>query len=474
MENPNRETVPERWHHWMKATPLTLGSKERSLPELWFETEQLTMFSGLVIIQQLFERVGLARRLQQVFRSRERGTYRFWKLFLLLIVHRILGFRRLRDAQGHRADPLLKQVVGLPEIPDVSTLSRRLRAMDEPRVGKAHEGNRQLVLDGLAEHRIRRFTLDFDGSVLSTRRHAQGSAVGFNRKRKGERSYYPLLCTVAQSAQVFDFVHRPGNVHDSQEAEAFMRKCLEAFRRRFPGAALEVRGDSAFFNERLVQTQEDCGTEFTFSVPFERFPRLKGLIQTRQHWERVDEKTDAFELDWKPACWQRQRVRLIAVRTRQPNQRKGPLQLDLFVPVDSEYQYQVVATNKPSRHSHVIAVHHGRGSQEGIIGELKSALNLDYVPCGKQLANETFLLSGVYAHNLLRALQMQITSPQRERRWKRPACWIFEKAQTLRTNLLLRAGRLSQPGNRKKLTISGDAEVAAMFAAHLEQLGSVA
>lgn len=458
----------------MQATRLTLRSKERSLPELWFETEQLTMFSGLVIIQQLFERVGLARRLQQIFRSRDRGSYRFWKLFLLLIVHRILGFRRLRDAQGHRADPLLKQVVGLPEIPDVSTLSRRLRAMDETRVRKAHEGNRQLVLDGLAEHELRRFTLDFDGSVLSTRRHAQGSAVGFNPKRKGERSYYPLLCTVAQSAQVFDFVHRPGNVHDSQGAEAFMRDCVEAFRQAFPAASLEVRGDSAFFNERLVQTQEECGTEFTFSVPFERFPRLKGLIEAQPDWKRVDAKTDAFELDWKPECWSRRKVRLIAVRTRQPKQRKGPLQLDLFVPVDSEYQYQVVATNKPTRQGHVIALHHGRGSQEGIIGELKSAMNLDYVPCRKRMANETFLLSGVYAHNLLRALQMQTTSPKRERQWKRPACWIFEKAHTLRSKLLLRAGRLSQPGNRKRLTISGDPNVAAMFAAHLEQLRGIA
>ena len=40
-------------------------------------------------------------------------------------------------------------------------------------------------------------TLDFDGSGQSTRRHAEGSAVGYNKKRKGARSYYPLFCTVA-------------------------------------------------------------------------------------------------------------------------------------------------------------------------------------------------------------------------------------------------------------------------------------
>lgn len=458
----------------MNATRLTLKSKDRTLPELRFENEQLTLFSGLTILRRLFDRMDVPHRLQQVFRSRGRGSYRFWKLFLLLIVYRILGFRRFRDAQVHRGDPLLKDVVGLSKIPDVSTLSRRLHAVDEEQVRRAHAGNRQLVLDGLAEHRIGRFTLDFDGSVLSTRRRAQGSAVGFNRKRKGERSYYPLLCTVAQSGQVFDFLHRPGNVHDSQGAEAFMRDCIDAFRRAFPKARLEVRGDSAFFNERLVQAQSERGTEFTFSVPFERFAHLKSLVEDIEDWKRVDAATDASELDWKPACWTHEAIRLVAVRTRQPRQRKGPLQLDLFVPVDSEYQYRVIATNKTTRPGQVLECHHGRGSQEGVIGELKSAMHLDYVPCQKQAANEMVSLSSVYAHNLLRALQMQNRAPSRMRAWKRPACWVFEKAQTIRKNLLIRAGRLSWPGNRKTLTISGDEKVAERYAALLEQLADAA
>ena len=92
----------------MKSTRTTAESKERSLPELRFETQQLTLFSGLVIVQMLIERLGLARRLQRVFRNPERGRYRFWKQFLLLIVYRLLGFRRLWDAQSHREDPLIE------------------------------------------------------------------------------------------------------------------------------------------------------------------------------------------------------------------------------------------------------------------------------------------------------------------------------------------------------------------------------
>ena len=49
--------------------------------------------------------------------------------------------------------------------------------------------NRRLVLERLAQHRLTRITLDFEGSVLSTQRHAEGIAVGYNNK-KGQRSYY--------------------------------------------------------------------------------------------------------------------------------------------------------------------------------------------------------------------------------------------------------------------------------------------
>ena len=59
-----------------------------------------------------------------------------------------------------------------------------------------------MVVDRLKRSVILRSTLDFDGSVQSTGRSGEGSAVGFNKKKKRARSYYPLFCTVAQTGQV--------------------------------------------------------------------------------------------------------------------------------------------------------------------------------------------------------------------------------------------------------------------------------
>ena len=103
-------------------------------------------------------------------------------------------------------------------------------------------------------------TLDYDGSVLSTRRHAEGTAVGFNKKKKGARSYYPLFCTIAQTDHVLDLHHRPGNVHDSNGADAFIDHCVSHVRSCLPRAKVETRIDSAFFNETITQRLHSLGS----------------------------------------------------------------------------------------------------------------------------------------------------------------------------------------------------------------------
>jgi hypothetical protein len=144
---------------------------------------------------------------------------------MLLVVHLVLGHRRLRDLEYYRDDVMVKRVLGLKRLPDVATVSRALASADERSLEKVREVSTSMMLERLVGGKLARVRLDFDGSVLSTGRHAQGTAVGFNKK-KGERRYYPLFCTVAQTDQVLDVHHRWGNVHDSNGAETFIAHCI--------------------------------------------------------------------------------------------------------------------------------------------------------------------------------------------------------------------------------------------------------
>jgi hypothetical protein len=273
------------------------------------------------------------------------------------------------------------------------------------RVPQSNIHHCQLVVGRLRTLGLRRLTLDFDGSVLSTSRHAEGSAVGFNKQKKGARSYYPLFCTVAQVGQVFDVLHRPGNVHDSHDAQQFIRDCVQRLRCALPGVRLEARLDSAFFSQEILRLLDTAGVEFTISVPFERLAALKTLVERRRHWWPFTRHWAYFEQRWQPKSWAAP-ARFVCLRQRVVQQHKGPLQLDLFVPHQLGYEFTVLVTNKRTWVRHVVAFHHGRGAQEKLFGELKTHAQLDYVPATTCVGNQLFLWSAVLAHNLARELQM--------------------------------------------------------------------
>jgi hypothetical protein len=173
------------------------------IPEICFEDQEdtrLTSFAGLVIYQSLFKRMKLRQRLQDCFKHLALGAvYPSWRVFLWVVVHLLLGYRASRDRDFYAEDPLVLRVLGLCRPPDTSTISRVLAAVDAEVVEYLRRISRDIVLERLVAEGIARVTLDFDGSVLSTSRHAERTVIGYNKKKKA-RSYYPLFCTVAQTA----------------------------------------------------------------------------------------------------------------------------------------------------------------------------------------------------------------------------------------------------------------------------------
>ena len=440
----------------MKFRRSQVRRQAHALPVIRFENHGLTSHAGLVLFECLFAVLDLKDRLRTCFRHLAAGQiFGRATLFLQFIIHLLLGFRELRGSRAYRDDPLVGRLLGLKRLPDVATLSRMLQEADPLCVEKLRQLLREMIFERLAALGLARVTLDFDGSVQSTRRHAQGAAVGYNKKRKGARSYYPLFCTVAQTSQVLDFLHRSGNVHDSNGAREFILACVQDVRQALPGIHIEVRMDSAFFSDEIVTALQEAGIEFTVSVPFERFAELKKRIERRQRWLPVSNDVSYFEADWKPKAWDR-KFRFLFIRTRALRQNKEPIQLDLFVPHEYGYDFKVIITNKTLDAGNVVAFHEGRGCQENVLGELKRDCQMDYIPTRTRCGNQLYLLAALFAHNLTRELQMAATPPCRHTTTNRAALWAFEKLGTLRINLLNRAGRLTRPQGVLTLTLNAN------------------
>ena len=437
----------------MKSSKAQIMAKFHKIPIIRFEDQQLTSFSGLLIFQQLFKRISLKKRLKKCFAHlKVSPIFGRHLVVMLLIVHLLLGFRRLREVDYYRDDPIVLRLMGLHKLPDVATISRALSQMEGDGVDNVRKLLRSLVIEGLQREQLPRLTLDFDGSVQSTNGHAEGTAVGYNKNRKGARSYYPLFCTVAQTGQFFDLHHRPGNVHDSNGAAQFMLDCFTDARAALKGTIFESRVDSAFFNQDVLLNFEQNRVKFSASVPFERFPQLKDMIEQRKRWHRIDPQWSYFETEWKPKSWD-STFRFIFTRKKNRKQHKGPMQLHLFEPRDFNYDYKVVVSNKLESAKTVILFHNGRGSQETIFGDAKNDAALDAIATKRLAGNQIFTLCAMMAHNLTRELQMLAAPSAAKALVKRPAAWTFEKLDTLRHRIIQRAGRFTRPQGELTLTM---------------------
>ena len=440
----------------MKYSRTDVRGKARLGLDIRFEPQNLTSYSGLIVFQHLFSLLGVRERLWGCFRPlRANPIYGHHVVMMLLIVHLIIGHRQLRDMDSYRDDGMVKRILGLKRLPDVSTVSRSLAGADVESVAKVRSESRRLVMERLVREGFSRVTLDYDGSVLSTGRHAEGTAVGFNRKKKGARSYHPLFCTVAQTDQVLDVLHRPGNVHDSNGADAFISHCMSQVALCLPYAKVETRIDSAFFNETIVQQLHSSKAEFTVSVPFERFSALKGLIEGEKRWRRLAVGLDYFETRWKPKSWNVDH-RFIFIRRQVKRQSKLPIQLDLFRPTEYGYEFKVIVTNKRISPRRIVAFHEGRGSQEGIFVELKTHCQMDYIPVRTRVGNQLYMFAGILAHNLTRELQIQLDPRARSTTPKRAALWCFREMGTLRRNLIRCTGRIIRPAGKLVLSMNSN------------------
>ena len=387
----------------MKLSKAQVRGKATLGMEIRFETQNLTSYSGLILFQHFFSLIGLKERLWRCFRHlKANPIYGHHVMVMLLVVHLIIGHRRLPDLDYYRDDELVKRVLGLKRLPDVSTVSRSLSSADERSVGNVRAESTTVVLERLETEGLASVTLDFDGSVLSTGRHAEGTAVGFNKTKKGARS--------------------------------------------------------AFFNQGIVERLHSLGVTFSVSVPFERFAELKAMIEGRQRWRLMAGGLGYFQSRWKPKSWNT-RYRFIFIRKHVRRQNKAPIQLDLFEPVEYGCEFKVIVTNKRISPRKVILFHEGRGSQEGIFAELKTHCQMGYVPTKTRVGNQLYMFAGILAHNLTRELQMRINPREHRTAAKRAALWCFREIETLRRTLIQRAGRIIRPAGTLILSMNTNARL---------------
>ena len=138
----------------VKSSKAQIHAKFHKIPTIQFEDQKLSSFSGLLIFQALFRSLDLKARLKKCFHHiKVSPIFGHHCIVLLLIVHLLIGFRRIREVYYYRDDPIVLRLLGLRKLPDASTISRALSQIEVEGVANYRQLSRELVIEGLIRER---------------------------------------------------------------------------------------------------------------------------------------------------------------------------------------------------------------------------------------------------------------------------------------------------------------------------------
>ena len=430
-----------------------------------FGREQLSSYGGLELLRRFFALLDLKARARRVLAAQQLGgDYGASHLVLLVIGLLVVGARRLSHLRYVANDPLFARLCGLSRIPTDRTVVNWLKQFTQTSLRALMRLNSELLYEQIEHLKLPRLTIDLDGTVICAGAKVAWAARGFNPHHRKASSYYPLLAHLAQTGQVLRLKNRPGNVHDSKGAEAFVRQLLAELRERFGRSLpLEFRMDAAFFQQNLLKLllRHDC--YYAVKVPFCKWTGVKALVAAQRRWSAVAADIDCFETRLTLTAWGLE-LRVVVYRKRGHHPSPKNYQLDLFSPDDGYFEYSAVATNLTLTPRALWYFAAGRGAQEKTIAELKSEFALDAVPTNHYGANSAWQQLCVLAHNLMRSFQLHLSlaTPKPPSR-KRTYSYRIASIKTLRFLLINRAARLARISGRKVLRFSANPATESLY-----------
>ena len=439
---------------------------------LRFTGHGISSYGGLELFRRFLHDLDFSNRLRRHLRRTDpTADYSSVSIVRLIVALLVVGASRLRHVNHAVNDPMVHRFCGLRVLPSERTLSRWLSRCTKPVRNALQAVNSEVIADGIEKLKLKRLTVDVDGTVISTGHQVERAFRGFN-VRRNVPSYYPITAFLAQTGQFLRVKNRSGNIHDGKSSMPFLRELFQQLDRMAPGAALEVRLDGAFFLKDVLAFLQERA-EFAIRVPFFKWLDLQALIRERRKWERVGVDVEGFRARVFIRSWKRT-VDVAIYRKRVSHPTSRNYQLDLFDPSNGTWEYSAVATNKSLSLKALWEFMAGRGGHERAIAELKNGFAFDTVPCQTFAGNSAWQILSILAHNLTASFQIQTGAPRRPKSLKRTCLFALKRIATLRYEVIGRAGIVQFPQGRPTLTLAENLPTRHLFERIGARLGRAA
>ena len=423
-----------------------------------FQDRALTHYGGLVLIQRFCQKLDLRRQLQRhvlMPQRWRRKDFHAADLILALLFVQIAGLRRISKTQILQYNGTFLALLGLGRFPEQSSLRRflhRLLPQTVRQLVRLHDRFRDRLFALPATRNS--LVFDLDSVVITVYGQQQGARVGYNPKKKGRRSYHPLLCFESHRQEFWHGAFRPGNAAANTGAVFFMQRCLKKVSSALARSRIRVRADSGFYAGDLLGMLEKWGCGYV--VVAKQYGTIRRRAQVarfkplRHGWETA-------EFQFQAHGWPKKR-RFVVIRRPIPQDPQEQIQLTLFR--DRRYVYEVLVTNLKLTPWRVWRFYAPRANVEKTIRELLYDLPLGQIPTSRWLANVGYFHALMLAYNLVH--------------WFKRLCLSKDYAnatvETVRRDFLAVPGRLTHPAGRHVLQLPAGYPLRKEFLQAVEKL----
>ncbi len=276
-----------------------------------FTEKNLTGNAGLVHVGRFAEKLKLPKMFDKHISIKRGKTaeYNVAEVIMMLAMAVVAGAKHIRHIFIIRTDSALCSLFRWEKFPDDTTISRIFKLFTAKHCKELSDVETIARKKVWGKKWFGRITLDMDSSVKGVYGNQEGAEKGFNPKKKGQKSYHPLLCFIAENRECLHNWFRSGNAYSANGCIEFMKECFAKLPKRIWKVA--VRADSAFFNGDLFDFLEQKGAQYLIKV------KMKGLVALleNQKWHKAKNKPgfEQTQFTYKCTGWKKARS-FVAIR----------------------------------------------------------------------------------------------------------------------------------------------------------------
>ncbi len=276
-----------------------------------FSEKNLTGNAGLVNLGRFSEKIGLPKILADHL-TIERGAsakYQVSDIVMMLMFGVLAGAKHMSHMAILRSDEVLRALFRWDKFPVSTSFGRIFKLFTQKHCKELSDAESVARNKVWSKKWFGRVTLDMDSSVRGVYGKQEGAAKGFNSKKKGQRSYHPLLCFVAENRECLHNWFRTGSAYSANGSVNFMKECFAKLPKR--AWKVFVRADSAFFDGALLDLLESKDCQYLIKV------NLRGLtaLLEKQSWRKIAGRPgyESTKFEYKCTGWSKPRT-FVAVR----------------------------------------------------------------------------------------------------------------------------------------------------------------